>query len=234
MPPVSSVEILPGTRPTQYYKKLKAWPWNIIAQQNTVGHKQKVSNKTNLHLKEWRELDNQPIRWKLILTGAWAWDKVYIPRVEAHSANKKMGWPYPRRRCWVTSVAPLMQGNANVNSVESPMTPQKQRIMTTSQMQIMITCHKPPRYVPYKCTYVPYNGTFGASDWGPMLDVWGWHPADVNAEVGVTPDVTTSLRKDTLNITRYLCRNQFQSIRSYRLDPRMDPVQWLLCTLTPV
>jgi hypothetical protein len=24
-------------------------------------------------------------------------------------------------------------------------------------------CHKPPRYVPYKCTYVPYNGTFGAS-----------------------------------------------------------------------
>jgi hypothetical protein len=27
-------------------------------------------------------------------------------------------------------------------------------------------CHKPPRYVPYKCTYVPYNGTFGASDQG--------------------------------------------------------------------
>jgi hypothetical protein len=25
-------------------------------------------------------------------------------------------------------------------------------------------CHKPPRYVPYKCIYVPYNGTFGASN----------------------------------------------------------------------
>ncbi len=33
------------------------------------------------------------------------------------------------------------------------------------------TCRKPPRYVPYKCTYVPYDGTFGASDQGQMLDV---------------------------------------------------------------
>ncbi len=32
-------------------------------------------------------------------------------------------------------------------------------------------CHKPPRYVPYKYTYVPYDGTFGASDQGQMLDV---------------------------------------------------------------
>ncbi len=28
-----------------------------------------------------------------------------------------------------------------------------------------------------------------------MLDVWGWHPADVNAELVVTPDVTTSPQK---------------------------------------
>jgi hypothetical protein len=34
-----------------------------------------------------------------------------------------------------------------------------------------IPCHKPPRYVPYKCTYVPYDGTFGASDQGQMLDL---------------------------------------------------------------
>ncbi len=27
-------------------------------------------------------------------------------------------------------------------------------------------CRKPPRYVPYKCTYVPYDGTFGASNQG--------------------------------------------------------------------
>ncbi len=54
------------------------------------------------------------------------------------------------------------------------------------------SCCKPPRYVPYKCTYVPYDGTFGVSDQGRMLDVWGWHPTDVNAELVVTPDVATS------------------------------------------
>jgi hypothetical protein len=53
-------------------------------------------------------------------------------------------------------------------------------------------CCKLPRYVPYKCTYVPYGGTLGKSDQGQTLDVWVWHPADVNAEVAVTPDVTTS------------------------------------------
>ncbi len=56
-------------------------------------------------------------------------------------------------------------------------------------------CRKPPRYVPYKCNYVPYDGTFCTSNQGQTLDVWGWHPADVNAELVVTPDVITSLRK---------------------------------------
>ncbi len=32
-------------------------------------------------------------------------------------------------------------------------------------------CCKPPRYVLYKCTYVPYDGTFGASNQGQMLDM---------------------------------------------------------------
>jgi hypothetical protein len=32
-------------------------------------------------------------------------------------------------------------------------------------------CRKPPRYVLYKCTYVPYGGTFGASDQGQTLEV---------------------------------------------------------------
>ncbi len=32
-------------------------------------------------------------------------------------------------------------------------------------------CCKPPRYVLYKGTYVPYDGTYGASDQGQMLDV---------------------------------------------------------------
>jgi hypothetical protein len=35
-----------------------------------------------------------------------------------------------------------MQGNANVSSVESPLAPQKQRIMTTSQTWLMITTER--------------------------------------------------------------------------------------------
>jgi hypothetical protein len=34
-----------------------------------------------------------------------------------------------------------------------------------------VVCCKPPRVVLYKCTYVPYNGTFGTSDQGQTLDV---------------------------------------------------------------
>jgi hypothetical protein len=32
-------------------------------------------------------------------------------------------------------------------------------------------CCKPPRYVLYKCTYVPHDGTFSASNQGQTLDV---------------------------------------------------------------
>jgi hypothetical protein len=52
---------------------------------------------------------------------------------------KKLGWPYPRIWCSVTSVTPLMQKNANVYSVAPPLAQQKQRIKTTSQMRLMIT-----------------------------------------------------------------------------------------------
>jgi hypothetical protein len=37
--------------------------------------------------------------------------------------------------------------------------------------QMLVMCRKPPKYVPYKCTYVPYDGTFGASDQGQTLDM---------------------------------------------------------------
>ncbi len=33
------------------------------------------------------------------------------------------------------------------------------------------TCRKPPSNVPYKGTYVPYDGIFGAPDQGQTLDV---------------------------------------------------------------
>jgi hypothetical protein len=41
-----------------------------------------------------------------------------------------------------------------------------------SQRAALQVCCKSPRYVPYKRTYVPHNGTFGTSDQGQMLDVW--------------------------------------------------------------
>jgi hypothetical protein len=40
-----------------------------------------------------------------------------------------------------------------------------------SSFKKLITCCKPPRYVPYKGTYVPYDGTFGKPDQGQTLDV---------------------------------------------------------------
>jgi hypothetical protein len=43
--------------------------------------------------------------------------------------------------------------------------------LATSNGPFGAMCRKPPRYVPYKCTYVPYDGTFGTSDQGQMLDV---------------------------------------------------------------
>jgi hypothetical protein len=55
---------------------------------------------------------------------------------------KKMGWPYPHIWCWVTLVTPLMQGIANVNSVEPPLAPRKQRIKTTPQTWLMITTER--------------------------------------------------------------------------------------------
>jgi hypothetical protein len=45
-------------------------------------------------------------------------------------------------------------------------------LLATGRHEPVSDCHKPPRYVPYKCTYVPYDGTFGASDQGQTLDVW--------------------------------------------------------------
>jgi hypothetical protein len=38
-------------------------------------------------------------------------------------------------------------------------------------MPRMESCPKPPRYVPYKGTYVLYDGTYGALDQSQTLDV---------------------------------------------------------------
>ncbi len=46
-----------------------------------------------------------------------------------------------------------------------------QFVQCVEQLNSYICC-KSSRYVLYKCTYVPYDGTFGASDQGQTLDVW--------------------------------------------------------------
>jgi hypothetical protein len=106
-------------------QKLKYQPWNITAQQNTVGHKQKVSNETNLHLKDERSSTISQ------LNQGW-FSKELRPEIKSTyqglkrtAQTKRLGWPYPCKWCWVTSVALLLQGNANVDSVEPPLAPQK-------------------------------------------------------------------------------------------------------------
>ncbi len=40
-----------------------------------------------------------------------------------------------------------------------------------ARVDVIMACCKPPSFVPYKGTYVPYDGTFGAPDQGQTLDV---------------------------------------------------------------
>jgi hypothetical protein len=47
----------------------------------------------------------------------------------------------------------------------------KMKGMLKLWQQVILICRKPPRDVPYKCTYVPYDGTFGEADQGQTLDV---------------------------------------------------------------
>ncbi len=139
MPPMLSMDILPGTQPTQYYKKLKAWPLNITAQQNTVGHKQKVLMRP---IFTWRSERSSTVSQ---LNQGWFSQelgpdiKSTYQGLKRTAQPKKMWWPYLCIWYWVTLVTHLMQGNANVNSVEPPLAPRKQRIKTTSQTQLMIT-----------------------------------------------------------------------------------------------
>ncbi len=64
-------------------------------------------------------------------------------------------------------------------------------------------CHKPPRYVPFKCTYVPYNGTFGASNQGQMLDVWQGEDSQIHHLIRQICRFTISSVRKKLNQKRY-------------------------------
>ena len=65
------------------------------------------------------------------------------------------------------------------------------------------TCCKPPRYVPYKCTHVPYDGTFGASDQGQMLDLWQGEDSQIHHLIRQIHRFTISSVKKKLNQKRY-------------------------------
>ncbi len=44
-------------------------------------------------------------------------------------------------------------------------------VMVAQPMDQSYICRRPSRYVPYKGTFVLYDGTFGASNQGQTLDV---------------------------------------------------------------
>ncbi len=64
-------------------------------------------------------------------------------------------------------------------------------------------CHKPPRYVPYKCTYVPYDGTFGTSEQGQTLDVWQSEDSQIHHLIRQIHRFTISSVRKKLNQKRY-------------------------------
>ena len=47
---------------------------------------------------------------------------------------------------------------------------QRRTILESHDQWAEYSCHKPSRDVLYKGNYVPYNGTYGASDQGQTLD----------------------------------------------------------------
>ncbi len=70
-------------------------------------------------------------------------------------------WPRWWKPVTSTSFYQMLHGPFALPTIQCLKPPQVQ--------QYLDECRKPPRYVPYKCTY---DGTFGASDQGQMLDVW--------------------------------------------------------------
>ncbi len=127
MPLVSSMDICPGTQPTQYYQ---SWRLGYETKHNSPEEYCRPQTRfpTNSLPKGVKE----------------AWQLANFTEVDSHKVvecrpeikfytkgwcaqrNQKLGHPYPRRQCWVTLVAPLMQGIPNVISVEPLMALQKQ------------------------------------------------------------------------------------------------------------
>jgi hypothetical protein len=71
-------------------------------------------------------------------------------------------------------------------------------------MQVEIReCRTPPRYVPYKCTDVPYNGTFGASDQGQTLDVCQGEDSQIHHLIQQIHRFNISSNRKKLNHKKY-------------------------------
>ncbi len=71
-------------------------------------------------------------------------------------------------------------------------------------------CRRPSRYVPYKCTYVPYDSTFGASDQGQTLDVWQGEDSQIHHLIWQICRFTISFVKKKVNRKRY-CQIRFST-----------------------
>ncbi len=61
---------------------------------------------------------------------------------------------------------------------------------------VLPLCPKPPRYVSYKGTYVPYDGTYGMPDQGQTLDV----QEGQTAELALRDDWTWNVPHHTLEV----------------------------------
>ncbi len=128
LPLVSSIYIHPGTWPTQYYQS-----WRLGHEPNDSPAEYCWPQKGF----QWDHLQFFTQRSERSLTisqlhGGW-FSQQRRPEIKflyqglKRTVQPKLGCPYQYRWCWVTSVAPLMQGIANVIDVEPPMAPQKLR-----------------------------------------------------------------------------------------------------------
>ncbi len=89
--------------------KLKAWPWNNSNSPAEYCRPQRRVSKETSDIsspKGVEKLNSQPTSLGLILTGAKAWDKVFIPKGWRAQPNQRMGCPSPCK-WWDTSVAPV-------------------------------------------------------------------------------------------------------------------------------
>ncbi len=113
-------------------------------------------------------------RWRLKMAAALHWEVAL-----------GSGWRFQRWH-WAAAAAEEHSTMASASALSKPR-----------------ACHKPPSYVPYKCTYVPYDGTFGTSDQVQMLDVWQGEDSQIHHLIQQIRRFTISSVRNKSNQKRY-------------------------------